>query len=101
MERGGDVGNFELQMYFYYTNRDAHIYLTPEGNTSCSATVYVVFQPHPLMLRDNSPAHKALVAKVGFERLRLEDLSHSSYSRDLAQCDLQPWPSVTSNRGPV
>ena len=25
-------------MYFYYTNRSAHIYLAPGGNTPCSAT---------------------------------------------------------------
>ena len=36
---GGERGcNFELQMYFYYTNRGANIYLTPDGNTPCSAT---------------------------------------------------------------
>ena len=26
-------GNFKLKIYFYYTNRGAHIYLTPGGNT--------------------------------------------------------------------
>ena len=28
--------NFGLQMYFYYTNRGAHIYLAPGSNTPCS-----------------------------------------------------------------
>ena len=31
-------GNFELQIYFYYTNRGAAIYLAPGGNTLGSAT---------------------------------------------------------------
>ena len=37
---GGMGGNFELQMYFYYTNiyLGAHIYLAPGDNTLCSAT---------------------------------------------------------------
>ena len=30
---------FRSQIYFYYTNRDANIYLAPGGNTPCSATV--------------------------------------------------------------
>ena len=30
---------FRSQMYFYYTNRVAHIYLAPGSNSPCSATV--------------------------------------------------------------
>ena len=39
MEVGGR--HLELQMYFYYTSRGAHIYLAPGDNTPCSATVYM------------------------------------------------------------
>ena len=45
---GGGVGEraavplqgrqFRSQMYFYYTNKGAHIYLATGGNTPCSAT---------------------------------------------------------------
>ena len=31
--------NFNLHVYFYNTNRGAHIYLAPVGNTLCSSTV--------------------------------------------------------------
>ena len=38
--------NFELQIYFYYTNRGAHIYLVPASNTPCSAIAFApVFLP--------------------------------------------------------
>ena len=29
----------QAEMYFYYTNRGAHIYLAPGSNNPCSATV--------------------------------------------------------------
>ena len=32
------VRQFRSQMYFYYTNKGAHIYLATGGNTPCSAT---------------------------------------------------------------
>ena len=45
MGGGGDSAllqgwQFHSQMYFYYTNRGAHIYLAPDCNTPCSATVF-------------------------------------------------------------
>ena len=37
---GGEAGRkFRSQKYIYYTNRGAHIYLVPGGNTPCSATL--------------------------------------------------------------
>ena len=36
----GGGGGGRRQMYLYYTNRGAHMYLAPDGNTPCSATAY-------------------------------------------------------------
>ena len=40
-EQGVGGSNFELQMYFYYANRGAHVYLAPGGNTPCSASAFL------------------------------------------------------------
>ena len=40
---GGRGWPFQAEMYFNYTNRGAHIYLAPGGNTPCSA-LFVVYR---------------------------------------------------------
>ena len=41
----------------------------------------------PLLLHDNTPAHKTLVAKGALRVSGLEELSHPHYSSDMAPCD--------------
>ena len=45
------------------------------------------FSTTPLLLHDNAPAHKALVAKTALGDCGFEELSHPPYSTDFAPCD--------------
>ena len=43
--------------------------------------IYYVFQPTPLVLQNNAPAHKELVAKVALRDCGFTELSHILFPR--------------------
>ena len=46
-----------------------------------------------LLLHDNAPVHKALVAKVFLRNFGYEELLHPPYSSDMTLCDFTCFPT--------